>query len=379
MTDHDRALAPLNAVIAAIDSLDTYRTTQELAESLQAIGQAVERSLRQLLRASTDAPDALRLAALSPADLPFDRLIAELRTHNIISLPLAGMVHELGLTAARAANGDVHAADADRARAAVDRMRTELTAPTPTSTPTSTSAPTSSSAPAPRTGARNHALGDVSMRAAATAAVARGDIREQPHAITISRRALRSRAALPLIVCTMLVVAGWLLYHFVFAGPSAMDQGIRAFEQKRLGIAEQNFRAELDRHPDNVTASLYLGRVLRVEGRARDAGVVLNAARRQAPADADVLRELGHVFMDLKQPASAVIAYRQAQALDPAAVVTWVSLVRALRAAGDPSADLVASRAPREAQNLLRGNRTAVPNAPAAPNAREVPDAPDAP
>src|SRR6476661_7341302 len=113
MTESDRALAPLNAVSAAIEKLETYRTPQELAESLQAIGQAVERSLRQLLRADTSAPDELRLAALSDADLPNERLINSLRQHNLISMQLAGMVHELHQAVARAANNDVRAADAD--------------------------------------------------------------------------------------------------------------------------------------------------------------------------------------------------------------------------------------------------------------------------
>src|SRR5687768_17211161 len=95
MTESDRALAPLAAVEASIEKLDTYRNPQELAESLQAIGQAVERSLRQLLRAETAAPDELRLIALSPDDLPHERLILALRRHELISLPLAGMMHEM--------------------------------------------------------------------------------------------------------------------------------------------------------------------------------------------------------------------------------------------------------------------------------------------
>src|SRR6476661_4464259 len=116
MTESDRALAPLNAVSAAIEKLETYRTPQELAESLQAIGQAVERSLRQLLRADTSAPDELRLAALSPSDLPMDRLIPALRKHEIISIQLAGMLHELQQAVTRAAGNDVRASDADNAR-----------------------------------------------------------------------------------------------------------------------------------------------------------------------------------------------------------------------------------------------------------------------
>src|SRR5688500_16632188 len=126
MIDPDRALAPLNAVEASIEKLDTYRTTQELAESLQAIGQAVERSLRQLLRAETRAPDDLRLIALSPEDLPPERLILALRKHDLLSLELAGMLHELEQIRARAAAGTVRAADADSARETIARLRLDL-------------------------------------------------------------------------------------------------------------------------------------------------------------------------------------------------------------------------------------------------------------
>jgi cytochrome c-type biogenesis protein CcmH/NrfG len=142
--------------------------------------------------------------------------------------------------------------------------------------------------------------------------------------------------------------------HFMMGGASTMDAGVTAFEQQRWGVAEKNFRTVISDHPKDVTARLYLGRVLRVEGRAKEAGEVLNEARKLAPKDADVLRELGGVFMDLNKPATAVTAYRQAQEIDGSDVATWVGLVRALRAAGDPSADEVMRQAPAEAQAKLR-------------------------
>jgi predicted Zn-dependent protease len=133
-----------------------------------------------------------------------------------------------------------------------------------------------------------------------------------------------------------------------------MKTGITAFEQQRSGVAEQNFRAVLKDHPDDVTAGLYLGRVLRVEGRPKDAAVVLNNARKAAPNDADVLRELGGALMDLNQPAAAVTAVKQARELDQSNSATWVALIRALRAAGDPSAETELQRAPADAQSKLR-------------------------
>src|SRR4051812_19458890 len=126
MIDQDRALAPLNAASAAIDKLDSYRTPQELAESLQAIGQAVERSLRQLLRADTSAPDEMRLAALSSDDLPIDRLIPSLRKNNMIPIQRAGMLHELMQATTRASNNEVRASDAENARATARKLRKKI-------------------------------------------------------------------------------------------------------------------------------------------------------------------------------------------------------------------------------------------------------------
>jgi tetratricopeptide (TPR) repeat protein len=376
MTESDRALAPLNAVSAAIDKLETYRTPQELAESLQAIGQAVERALRQLLRADTSAPDELRLAALSPTDLPMDRLIPALRKHEIISIELAGMLHELQQAVVRASTNDVRAADADDARATIRRLNDDIiaradrpvrTAPTPASPPSRGSAAGAPSpyAPSPYAPGANPPspyaprdksadAADASMRAAATSAVIRGDIEEDAHTVSSSSSSRGRRAILPIALLVIVALIIWGVMHFTMGSASPMKTGITAFEQQRWGVAEQNFRAVLKDHPDDVTAGLYLGRVLRVEGRPKDAAVVLNNARKAAPNDADVLRELGGALMDLNQPAAAVTALKQARELDPSNSATWVALIRALRAAGDPSAETELQRAPADAQSKLR-------------------------
>ncbi|HEX6694817.1 MAG TPA: tetratricopeptide repeat protein [Longimicrobiales bacterium] len=336
MTGPDRALAPLNAVEASIDKLDTYRTTQELAESLQAIGQAVERSLRQLLRASTTAPDDLRLAALSTEDLPLDRLLIALRRHDLIPLELAGMLHELEQVRTRAETGDVRAADADTARRTVDTLQSHL-----------------------RTPAQSHnqphrqTHDDAPVRDVVHAAVARGQLHEEPHAVTSSRHSIAGRSVLPLAIVAGLALLAWASFALLRGHSSDMQDGIVAFGQKDMGTAEEKFRAVLTDDPDNVTARLYLGRVLRVQNRPADAAQMLNAARKLAPEDADVLREMGHAFMDLKKPGPAIEAYRRAQELEPSDARNWVGLVRALRAAGDPSAAEVLKRAPREARTQL--------------------------
>ena len=323
MTDADRALAPLNAAGAAIETLDTYRTPQELAASLQAIGQAVERSLRQLLRADTRLPDQLRLSALSEQDLPYDSLIQALRKHDIIEMRDAGMLHELRQSATRAAAGTVRAADADNARAVVDRIRAAITG-----------------------------RDDAGLRAVAHAAVERGHIIEEPHAVA-PRSSRTNRAILVLGVLAFVALIAWALLRFLGAS-SPMAEGIEAFKQERWGLAEAKFRAALSEDADNVTAGLYLGRVLRAQARPQEAAQVLNDVRRHAPADADVLREMGHAFMDMKRAMPAVEAYRRAQEIEPGEPANWIGLVRAMRAANDPGAEQVLERAPAEAQAVLR-------------------------
>jgi tetratricopeptide (TPR) repeat protein len=139
--------------------------------------------------------------------------------------------------------------------------------------------------------------------------------------------------------------------------PSELEQGVAAFEQGRLGIAERHFRTALQEQ-ENATAELYLGRILRRQGRQAEAAAVLNAARKRYPQDADLLRELGHLLaVDLNRPAAAAEPYRKAVELAPEEARNWIALVRALRAAGDPSAETWLARAPADAQAVLNQDR----------------------
>src|SRR5687767_11953502 len=100
----------------------------ELTSALQATHAAVQKSLRYLLRADKDAPDDLRMSALSPADLTPDRLIPALRQRDLISLDLAHQIHELEQSVARADRGGARAADGDQAMRVVDQLRSEIQA-----------------------------------------------------------------------------------------------------------------------------------------------------------------------------------------------------------------------------------------------------------
>ena len=75
MDEMDRVLAPLQEARAAVEKLDDYATPQELAVALEAIGQAVERSLRPLLRRDASQPDDIRLNAFDTALVPMDRVV----------------------------------------------------------------------------------------------------------------------------------------------------------------------------------------------------------------------------------------------------------------------------------------------------------------
>src|SRR5688500_18613464 len=125
MIDVNRAVQPLDEAARAIAQLQSYESSAELASALQATHAAVQRTLRSLLRFDRGAPDDLRMAALSPTELAPDRLIPALRQRDLISLQLAGNIHELEQANQRAVRGQVRAADADMALRVVDQLRDE--------------------------------------------------------------------------------------------------------------------------------------------------------------------------------------------------------------------------------------------------------------
>ena len=156
-------------------------------------------------------------------------------------------------------------------------------------------------------------------------------------------------------VVTVLIALAVLL---LTRGSSAdMERGVEAFREGRAGLAEQHFRTVLSRDEDNVTARLYLARILREQARLQEAADLLRNAARTAPEDAAVRRELGYLFLDLDRPPSAVEQFRTAVELEPDESLNWVGLVVALRRADDRSADEWLRRAPPEARALLDSGR----------------------
>ncbi|HEX6939001.1 MAG TPA: tetratricopeptide repeat protein [Longimicrobiales bacterium] len=328
MTDSLRVLRPLDEAEHAIRLLDEYRTPADLARAVLETWRAVEHSLRLLLRADRDAPDELRLVALSPAELPTPRLIDALRQRDTISLELAGIAHELERAAARAERGEVMAADADVARQAVARLRAEA------GRPPQAPSPTEGPPPAPARGAEEPGPAE------AAGAV-------PPERWSGARRLTIAAAA----VAVLVLVA--FLFALLRSLDDQMDAATAAFAAGRLDEAEAAFRAVLEDAPEDVTAHLYLGRINRRQGDYAAAAEYLRNAVRLEPEDPDVRRELGHLFMDLERPGPAAEQYERALEAEPEDERAWIGLILALRAAGDPRAEAVLRQAPPEVRAVL--------------------------
>jgi tetratricopeptide (TPR) repeat protein len=150
------------------------------------------------------------------------------------------------------------------------------------------------------------------------------------------------------------LVLGLLIWGLFFRA-SAMDKGKAAYQAGRYAEAQQIFQQEVDDDVANATAAFYLARLYRRERRFDDAAKVLRRAVDERPQDPALREEFGHLFMDLNQPAAAARRYQEAVEIDPDNARTWVWLIRALRAAGDPTAEATLQRAPDQARALLQG------------------------
>jgi hypothetical protein len=311
MIDPDRVLRPLREEAAAIDRLSTYRTPAELSESLVASWRAVERSLRLFVRSDESAPADVRMSALSPTDLPVDALLAALRRTDRISLPLAGRLHELEQAVRRVDGGsDARPADADAAADVIERLEAEV------------------------------------RRVSTVPDVAPADFVEEA---PVAEHGRSSRVFFVLLI-VVATGAAWLL--FADRGPD-LEPAIAAFAAGDLADAAAGFHAAVAHDSTNVTALLYLGRIHRRERRHEDAATVLRKAVAVDPEDPHVRRELGWLFMDLGSPRSAAEQFEQAREAEPDEPANWIGLIRALRAAGDPSAEQRLREAPPEVRAVL--------------------------
>lgn len=342
MIDRDRVLRPLDEARPAIEQLQEYESPAALRDALRATWHAVDSALRTLLRGAGQVPDELRLAALSRDAVSLDAVLTGLRRQDLISLHVAGRVHELGRAVARAEESEVRAADADLALETVSALRSEIMR--------RDVAPERTAFEPLRRGAEPSLdAGPEDMEA-----VGGDDV-----VLTTSggeRRPLRR--PIILAAAAILLVAAAAALVVLFGRSDDMDEGVAAFRAGRAGVAEQHFRAALQRDAENVTARLYLARILREQGRHEEAAGLLREAARLSPRDAAVRRELGYLFLTLNRAEQAAAQFQQSVELEPGEPLGWVGLVQALRLAGNASAaDLALGRAPAAAQAMIRTGR----------------------
>ncbi|HUF50090.1 MAG TPA: tetratricopeptide repeat protein [Longimicrobiales bacterium] len=329
MVDADRVLRPLHEAAPSIEKLETYESPAVLAEALRATWLAVDRTLRTLLRSDATVPDAIRMTALSADQMPSDAVITQLRRRDLVSLSLAGRAHELSQAALRAERGDVRAADADSALDLVRVVTEEV-----------------------RSAARRTAEPRILSGSVLDSEPEVGGV------VEVRRDGVRSpRRRLVLVLLGVAALLAAVLLVWRLTRPSHLEQGISAFREGRMGVAEQEFRAALAGNRTDVTAQLYLARLLRQERRYQEAADVLRSAAVRAPRDAAVRRELGYLFLDLNRASTAAEQFEQAVELDPEDALNWVGMIEATARAGDTAAAREwLSRAPADAQQLI--NRT---------------------
>jgi Flp pilus assembly protein TadD len=351
MIDADRVLRPLQEARTAIEGLDTYDSPAALTEALRATWQAVDRTLRLLLRSDPAAPDDVRLSALSE-QMSVDDVLVALRRRDLISLTVAGLVHELSQAVKRAMTVGPRAADADAGHAAVYALESEIRALAHGAVAGNPAGGTAGSDTAAGAGLAGMAGSRPGRPDAASVDAAAPDPQAGARWLDVLQRP--GRRALVLAGAAVAVLVAAVLLVLLLGGPSELEHGVAAFRDGRDGVAEQHFRAALLRDDGDVTARLYLARILRRQDRTQEAADMLRAAARLAPRDPAVRRELGHLLLSLDRAPAAAEQYRTAVELDPDEPLNWVGLVHALRRAGDPSADDWYRRAPAEAQSMIR-------------------------
>jgi tetratricopeptide (TPR) repeat protein len=318
MIDADRVLRPLKEAAPAIEKLDTYESPAVLAEALRATWLAVDRSLRLALRNDSTIPDAIRMNAMS-SEMSIDDVITELRRRDIISMSVAGRTHELAQAVTR---GSVRATDADNALDLARTLEQEIVAA------------------AGRSDEPRILAGSVLDSEPEVGAIV--EVSSKP------RRKIF--VALGLLALLAAVLAAWL-----FMRTDHMEEGIAAFREGRMDAAEQHFRAVLADNSTNVTALIYLGRLLRQEEQYQESAELLRRAAVRAPNDAGVRRELGYLFLALGRAGPAAEQFQRAVELEPDDAVNWIGVIEANVRAGDTAAAREwLGRAPAEAQARFR-------------------------
>jgi tetratricopeptide (TPR) repeat protein len=326
-TPASAALRALHSASPEIEALRTGPTSPDQERGLiLRVANAVDRSLRRILRDDEGADLTLRLQALAPDELRTDAVLAELRRNERLPMELAAGVHEL-FEARRRLESGASPTDADRTRAVrvTDMLAREI-----------------------------NRLGTFSEPAVSRVPPP-DDLPEE--AYSVSGRRVRRTAPIEgiLVGAVLVVVVVFLVLRFLPAGaPSEMEQGLALFGQGQYEEAAQHFWRFSQDNPDDATPHLYLARIHRRTGNVELAAEAIRQAELIAPDDAAVHRELGFLLLDRGQPDVAVERFRHAVELNEASSEGWVGLYRALMEAGrGAEATAVISAAPAEVRALL--------------------------
>ena len=100
-------------------------------------------------------------------------------------------------------------------------------------------------------------------------------------------------------------------------GPRRFRDGKVAFWDKNYGVAAYLFAAAISSDGSVAQYHYYYGAALGMLGKNREAVQALNRANELKPLDADILAELGHVYLRLHFPVRAKGYFDRALKLDP--------------------------------------------------------------
>ncbi|HEV2130456.1 MAG TPA: tetratricopeptide repeat protein [Longimicrobiaceae bacterium] len=334
--------APRGSVLqplrAASDALLMLRQGAPDAEAARAailrVIDAIEASLRRLLRDDPEAPMELRLRALAPDELVPAQVVAELRQRDRIGIESAASFHELLGVRRRLAEGSpATPRDAEATVRMAERLEREVA--DAAALPVAPPPPPLSEPPPP-------------LEAPPDAGY--------PASEPVSRGVppwLWAVAVLGLLLVVLLGV--WLSLG---RRDTSLEEGIALFRSGELARAAPHFRRRAQANPRDATPRLYLARIYRRTGEADSAATELRRALDLAPEDAGVYRELGLLFLDLGQNGAAIRPLRRAVELDPDNAEGWIMLIQALRLAGQHgAAQRVLAQAPAEVRALLQSAR----------------------
>jgi tetratricopeptide (TPR) repeat protein len=315
------ALRPLRAVWEARLALRSPTESAPDRASLLAVIDAVELSLRRLLRDDPAQPLEVRLDALAPDELAIDQVVSALRQHDRVSIEFAAALHDVERVRQRVLNGrEPTREDAAMVGQLAERLEREVMSAPPAPTPPAAEA--EASEPPPEAEVASATVGEPALRWIAVAAGA-----------------------------IILVVLGFWL--FAGRGDDRMDEAIALFRTGDHARAAEAFERHAAARPQDATPHLYLARIDRRAGRLEEAREHLRRGLEVAPDEAALHRELGFLLLDAGQSAAAVGRFRDAVERDPEAVEGWLGLVRALREDGQPeAAERVLSRAPAAARSV---------------------------